>query len=686
MVRRWMFALVAGGLWLLLFAWLPWQTALAGSALGRTLVALLLFCVPGFCLHALLDEERELDLALRLPAGLCLSVGVTGLLGFFGCVAGLPSGFVSGGLLVTGLLALVLLALRGGLAVPARAPRDTERLIDLAALGAALLLTAWLCVAPSLGSDDLTHVARVAAFQQRPQLGFGGIAFGGDNVIAPRYWLAFWPLVEAVLSTLADVQPLELTTNHLGGLLGFVGGLAVFNLARTLGLSRRLAVLAVLAQTTGLLLTALRDQPGLLFFNRVAEDKFFAFFVLAPIVLQIVVSYLERPARRTVARVVLAWLALLFSHPTSLGMVALVVGGFCALELLFGARREAALVLAVIVPLTGAAAVVRFVPHVYHQRVFFDVETASEEKEVTAGRKRRVAQIPGTRFYGIGPAAVGTTGRVLGVAVLGLALLRVRRQRTARYVAAALGVVAAAVFPYTGWILGSLLTPFHLWRILCLVPFGIGTAFVLALGRDALARRLASRPELRRRSGRLALAACGVVLVALPVTIATRGGSRLTALSRPAGWQDTLVLSARKRKFDWKLPYDNLEQLARVLQDASDGRAVLIADRGLNDLVPSLSAGAALLVFRSAAQSTLHAGIPLADARRRWDAQSRLTANEATPEEAAAFLADNGVELVLTGEQTPWLHAIPAAVLPRTLVARVGALELYRLGASARPS
>jgi len=683
---RWTWALVAGSAWTLALA-SPWPDALGGWPWLRVLIALLLFSVPGFCLHALLDPRRELDATTRLPGGLTLSVAVTGLLGFTGSVLGLPTGFVTGGLFAVGWVGIVLLARRGGVVVKRPARPDSDALLDAAALGVALLVTGWLCIAPVLGSDDLTHVARVTAFQQRSHLGFGGIAFGGDNVIAPRYWLAFWPLCEAILSSLASVQPLELTTNHLGGLLGVAAGLAVFGLARTLGLTRRLAVVAVIAQSAGLLLMAARDQPGVLFFNRVTEDKFVAFFVLAPAVLQTIAAHFGRPSRGSLARVALAWSALVFSHATSLGMVALVAGGFCALELLFGTRREAALVLALIVPLTGAAAMVRFVPHVYLDRVYFDVQSAAEDQEVTAGRKRRIAVVRGTRFYGIGPAAVGATGRVLGATVLLVALACAPRRRDARYVAAALGTVTIGVVPYTGWILGALLTPFHLWRMVSLAPFGIGTAFLLALAGDALGARATALPGGVRRTGRVALGS-GLALLLVLVAAGVGSGSRLTAFARPGRWQDALVLHARKRNFHYRLPYPELAELSRVLRDATAGGAVLIADRGLNDLVPSLTADARLLVFRSGAQSALHAGIPLADARRLWDEQSRVVGGETAPQEVAAFLARNRVELVLTtASAKSWLAAVPPDLVPRTRVASVAGLDLYRLGtgSGARP-
>lgn len=676
--RRPLLAFAAAFLWVLLFAVLPWQASFEGWPWARACFAMLLFGVPGFCLHALLDDERRLDPLVRIPAALCLSVGLTGVLGFAGSVLRLPAAVVPVGLLSTGAAGIVVLVLQGGLRAtsPAQPLRDRDRLLDGALLLFAVALAARLCLAPGLSSDDLTHVARIAAFQQREQLGFQGIAFGGENVIAPRYWLAFWPLAAALLSTLSAIEPLELTTNYLGAILGAVACLAVHNLARSLGASRRLGVCAALGQVGGLLLASARDQPGVLFFNRVTEDKFFAFFVLAPIVTQLVLTYLDRPTRAKLARVALAWLALTLSHPTSLGMVALVVVAFCALELLLARRREALVVLAVIVPLTGAAALVRFVPHVYHQRVFFDVETAREEKEITAGRKRRLTQIRGTPFYGIGPGSAGTTARAIGCAVLLLALVRARRRRDARYVLAALTVVGAAVVPYTGWILGRLVTPFHLWRILSLVPYGIGTAFVLGCVRNLPVMRRWRTPI----AGRTAVVGGAVLLSAIVIQMGERPATRLAALQLRPDWQHTLVVPP-----DLELPYGDVVELGRALRTAVGDGGIVLASRSLNDLIPSLAPNASLLTFRSPMQTTLHAGIPADEVRRRWRDHGRVVDGTASPAAAARVLAAERVTLVLARVDETWLERIPNDVLPRTRLARVGAVEIYRLDANERP-
>ena len=666
---RWTGALVAASAWTLAFA-IPWPDALGGLPWLRVLVALLLFSVPGLCLHALLDERRELDAVTRLPGGLCLSVGVTGLLGFTGCVLRLPTGFVTGGLFTAGLLAIVLLARRGGVVWPRLTRPDTDALLDGAALGVALLLTGWLCIAPALSSDDLTHVARVAAFQQRTHLGFGGIAFGGDNVIAPRYWLAFWPLCEAILSSLAHVQPLELTTNLLGGLLGMVAGLAVFNLARALELSRRLAVVAVLAQLAVLLVLGTRDQPGVLFFNRITEDKFLAFFVLAPICMQILLSFIDHPTRGRLARVALAWTAMTFSHATSLGMVALVVCTFCVLELVLARRRAALFVLALVVPITAAAALVRFVPHVYQQHVFFDVDSARQEKEITAGRKRRIHQIRGTPFYGIGPASAGPTMRALGATMLVLAALQARRERVARYVLAALCVIAAAVLPYTGWLLGAVLTPFHLWRILSLAPFGIATAFAASLVlRLAVVRSLGTP-----RADRIALT-IAVLALASSYRAAARPESRLGTFNRAPDWRQVLTVAP-----DWRPSYAELDRLASLLQRESEADAVVLASRRVNDLVPSLTARARLLTFRSPMHTVLHAGIPPREARRRWQLHSAIVDGTASAARIAHLLAERHVRLALVRRGEEWLQRVPEATLPRELLGSFGDVDVYRLG------
>jgi hypothetical protein len=665
-------------------AWaLPWQGLLDFVPSLRSALALVLFGVPGFCVYVLLDDGRRASAAARLPGGLLLSVTVTGALGFAGSVAGLPTAIVDAGLWSAGALGLGLLAMRGELRIP-RWRGGRPRALDALALAVVMLTAARLCLAPAMGADDMTYVARMTWFQQSPTLSFRGIVFGGEQLISPRDWLAFWPLCEAVIGSLGDVHGVQLTTLYLGPLLAPLAVLAVADLARALGLSRRFAVAAAALQVTILLLLHTRDQPGRHFFERLTEDKFLALYVLAPAVVRLVTDVLRGANARTLSALAAGWLGGALVHPTSLGILFLVVAAYAALEWIAVRGRAALLVLAVVVPITTAAAAVRFVPTPSRPQVYFDVEEAAQKNDMRGARARRVDMLEQGRFYGVGTSSAPPVARLLGALVLVAALLRARRERVARYVAAGFGIAALAIMPYTGWVLGRLLTPFHLWRILTAVPFGIGAAFVL---------RLAGSLGARAPEGLVARAAPAGPVLAVVLLLATVGYAaanervfRLTSLRLPDGWSELLDARAKFDRRRLRFHHADLVAIARALDAAIDRKAVVLGDAEVNNLIPSLSAKAVLVAFRSPAQTAMHAGIDREEARARWKAYQQVTLGRTTPEATVRYLREHDVRFVLTAADADWFTSIPHEVLPRERIAEAGFLRLYRLPVAHPPA
>jgi hypothetical protein len=672
-------AAVAG--WAIAF-WLPWQPALGATPGLRSALGLALFCVPGFALAALLHRRRGLDLALHAPFALVYSVALTGALGFAGSVAELPTLLVRVGLWSAGAIALARLALAAPSPARARPSLASTTLLEGAALGAVMLIAARLCFSPVMGADDMTYVARITWFQQTPELSFRGIVFGGDQVISPRDWLAFWPLCEALIATLAGVHGLQLTTVYLGPLLAPLATLAVYGLARALGLSRRAAVTSTALQVLVLLLLYTRDQPGRHFFLRLTEDKFLALYVIAPVLLQLATSVLGGAHARALVALALGWLAIALVHPTALGIVFLVTGAYCALELLLARNARALVVLAIALPITAAAASVRFIPTTSLHPAYFGVEEALQANAMRGARERRV-DVGDGGFYGISTRSAPPVARAAGALVLALALWRARRDRLARYVAAGFGLAALAIVPYSGWLLGKLLTPFHLWRVLAAVPYGIGATFALRL----LYRRLST---LDAADGRIALGvrraaalAPLLAIVLLSATVAYAAANpktfRLTSLGIPDGWDRRLDARVKFDRSRPRLELADLFAIGDALDASIDERAVVLGEPEVNSLLPSLSAKAVLVAFRSPAQTSLHSGMPVEDARLEWREYQRLMLGKLAPDAAAAYLRKRNVRFVVTATDAAWLAAVPEAALPRRELLRAGDLALIEI-------
>lgn len=669
-------AAVWGAAW-----WLPWAAALHRLPFLRVWLAVLVWCVPGLALDVLL-RRRGPDVGERLPVAFVLSLALVSTLGLAGRIAGTWLATIDVALLLAGA------SLAGAATHELLAGRATLRAGDgargplwsAAVLAVALLAGAALCTAPPVAVDDFTHGARIAAFQQLP-LGFGRLAFPGATSIAPRYWLALWPIGEGLLATHAGTTGLQLLA-LVAPALAVVALLAVRGLARALGLPRELASLAVLAHVAALALLDDRLQPGRAFFGRLGEDKFLAILLIGPVACTLLVTVLERASRERVGAAVLAWIALALTHPTSLGMTALVALAFCAVDFAARRSRTALAAAAIVVATTAPVAALRLVPHPQYRHVHFSVADSEEQGELTEGRTGRV-DVSAGGWVGVAARARPPALLAFGGVALVVAAARWRRGPLPRFVLAALVVPAVAIVPVTGWLLGLLVTPFHLWRTLGLIPFGLASVLVV-------------EPLLARRDGRMARAtragvACAFVTgcCAALLSVAAGDARALRILrARTGGWvtptgDDVLVMRCigKYERATWRIA--DLRAVRRAVDTATSARPVVLGDRCINDLLPSISARATVVAFRLPIEMLNHGDFTLDEATRIWDTQLELVDGHLAADAAVRFLEERGVDLVVTSRSAAWLDAIPTSMLPRRAIATSGPLRVYRVGPAA---
>lgn len=662
--------------------WLPWPAALHGLPYVRVWLTVLAWCLPGLALDLLL-RRRGPDLGERLPVAFALSLAMVSLLGLAGRIAGAWLGVVDGAFVLVGaaVAAAATRELRTGGATLHAGDGTRGPVWSAAVLALALLAGAALCTAPPIAADDFTHGARIAAFQQLP-LGFGRLAFPGETTIAPRYWVALWPIGESLLAGRAGVSGLQLLA-LVTPALAVLALLAVRGLARALGLPRALAALAVLAHVTALALLDDRLQPGRAFFGRLGEDKFLAILLLGPVACTLVVSVLERASRRRVIVAALAWTALAFAHPTSLGMTALVALAFCALD--FAARRDrAALVAAAIVLLTTAPiAAVRLVPHPQYRHLHFSVADSEEQGELTEGRTWKIDVSEGG-WVGVAARARPPALLAFGGLALAAAAVRWRRGTLPRFVLAALAVPAIAIVPWTGWLLGLLVTPFHLWRTLGLIPFGLGAVL---LAEPLLARRdeRGDAGAVRASSAAAFVIACVVLL--LPVAAGDARALRILK-TRTASWvtpapDDVLITRCIGNRERATYRAADLRAVRRAIDTATPDRPVVLGDRCINDLLPSIAARATMVAFRLPIEMLNHGDFTIDEATHIWDTQLELVDGRLPADAAVRFVTERRVDLVVTSGSTAWLDAIPDSLLPRRAIAASGPLRVYRVGPAA---
>ena len=516
-------ALVAAG-WLVLWV-LPWQSLLGAVPWLRIIIALLIFILPGALTVSLITDREPADWVRLITLGFAVSLAATGLMGTAARTLKLSFDLMMLLLTILGVTAIVLHGLRNGYTNLFKHGRwrkgnDSARWLAIMTVVAALLLA--ITTVGRFGGDEKANAAYITHWQHEDTLDYNEVYLDEPRLDSQRYWLAHFMLAEAVISTISQIPSLPLIGNYLGPPLVLLALLGFYQLAQTLGLSQRGALLTTLAQATCLMMLSGFSQPGLMLIRNLTTDKAAAAFIITPILFSAAIDYLERPAWREFALLAFAAIAMMYTHPTALAISAMIIGGYGLLHAI--TTREArpfvvmcAIILVAIAPLYA----LRFVEGPLTDRVdevgYFSVEDAlaSGYLENRHDHQYRLYLTQNPRLYAVNvhlmvpPNLItreerlpGTRRYILwnGLVILGLAfttLLALRRSwedDTARLVFAACIVLWIAIIPVSAPILGRFMGAFQLWRVPWQFPYGIGLIFT---GREIL--RLVWKQALNQR-------------------------------------------------------------------------------------------------------------------------------------------------------------------------------------------
>lgn len=642
-----------------------WQLWLADWPWIRLVVAVLMFALPGIFLQHFAYKEQPVGVARYLTLGFAISVALTGLLGLVASVAHFSFRFVTGGLFAAGGIGLFALIVKGVSLPKKRIGIRTQAWAIVSVLPAlmAIILTARLCSPTDITQDDFTYVAYITHFEHSESLSFNDIFFGLDHQVPSRFWLAFWPLTEAIIAHNSQLHGLELTSIYLGPVLAALCLLGVFEVARAVGLSRRVAYLALVAQFASLSLLTYPDQAGHVFFNRLTEDKVVAAFVLTPVMLRLVVDSLNSSNWHSLALLALVGLGLACTHPTMVVLACLISALYAVLSLATLRRvKRFTLLLCVLVTILMAPFSLRF-GTARSRRLPFTLEGV----EISPSHTARLEVIEGTVFYGINPASVRDIS--FGVVVIAgvLALLQRRRNPAARYVLASVALIAGAVVPYTGWLLGLVITPFQLWRVPWLTPFGVSTAFLVS---SSLIWALHKRPQIRWDQTRVtrAVSLSAQLLLLLLICL---------AYVRPTSMR--AHLDSTTRVVSWP-PLHDLISIGTRLDVLIPTRAVVVgSDHRTNNFIPGLSAKAEMVVFRNEHQTMAFGGFSEQEVTNRWDAWEEMVGPDTPAVERLSALIDYKVKFVLLRGDPPMQSLVTRYPERFELVGRSGRLLLYKV-------
>lgn len=652
------------------FLWkVPWQPWLTAWPWLRLIVAMLMFALPGICLQHAVYKGAAASVGRPLTLGVAISVGLTGLLGLLASLGHLSFGFVGGGLFLAGAVGLVVLVVRGVSLPKKRMEVGAQGWAFLSVLPAvvAIVLAGRLCWATQIHGDDFTYNAYITHFEHSKALDFNDIFFGLERRAITRFWLAFWPLTEAVIAHHSQLHGLELTTMYLGPVLAALSLLGVFELARSVSLSRQSAYVALVAQFASVFLLTYKDQAGYVFFNRLTQDKLVAAFVLAPVLFRVVVDFLGGAKGRCLGLLIVVGLGVTFTHPVMLGIVCLISALYGLLHLAASRKvRPVAALLCLLVGIVILPFSLRFCDPMLRD-LQFTLEDASLDKREAS----RLEILEGNRFYGINPELVRGIPFAVAAAAGVLALLQWRRTPASRYLVASLVVVASGVIPYTGWLIGSATASGQLWRIPWLTPFGVGAAFLVDGVVNYVLRRVPETGCGEMRVTRIEALSVQLILLLLVGV----------AYVRPVPARKYLEALAPRESWAWPPQYHDLLSIGNRLDALIPERAVVVGgDQRTNDLIPSLSAKAEMVVFRYEDYTMRLGSFSEEQAANRWDAWSKMVEPDTPAAERMSALMDYQVEFMLLREDPGWMQSLVSCFPDRfELVSRSGDLRLYQV-------
>lgn len=641
-------------LWLLLWL-IPWPPAVDAYGWIRLALAIGLFLFPGAMVASLIYRGEGVALSRSITLGFVLSIGFSSMLGLVAKACQLPPEVVSGGLWGLGAILIAVFTFLPGARGVQRIAWDKTTLLTLLpvaiAIGAACAVSIAEMQQRPLGflTDDSTFNAYITEFRSEDRLDFGlDILDVGADTGTTRHWMINWPVSEAIIASQSDLPTIHLYLFIRLPLI-IISFLAVYELARALGLPRSAALLTQICQACLLILMEQNnDQMGYRLLYVPTHGKTIVALIVAPVFFKICVDYLKTREQKYLLTLFFVGLGSQIIHITLSSIMLLVALVFVILSYAIQRQRRVIfLAIGVLVLIAVIPAPLRFLTTT-GENFYFDISSAQDNEAYSSLRSRRLTTLDNERFYGVSPELLRDAAYIpLAFGAL-LALGRLKHHFAAVYITAILIVMLIAINPYTGWLLGLAITPFHIWRVTWFIPFGIATAFVVDSGSQLLQQ---SKSVMAQKWAAYLTPLVGLLLV-------------IVTLFNLPDWFSPDLVSAQ-------LPpdYDALIQAADWLNTETEGEIIVVGNRQLNDHVPGMSARAQTIVFRSAKMTADFGSLSAAEARQRTQEWQLLLDDSTDSAERGALLRKYRVDYLLLTKPPAWIQDAREMALEIRLVA-----------------
>lgn len=580
-------------IWLLLW-FAPWQGLSILSIWFKLGVALVIFIIPGFCIYGLIQDTPSSWLN-HLTFGFVISHLILAVFGTLGRLIHFPFALLKHGMMTLALILLLVYAVPR-LALFKFPHFEISRIKNILSAWPLILmivLAGLLTIQRTLSDDDLTYLAFLTNWQRSSALNFNDVFFGADKLVAVRFWIVSTPFSQAFLSELSGIPGIFLLGGYYEPFLAALSLISIYELAKTLGLSRYKAMAAVALQLLCLALLAEYLHPGAPFFRQLSVDKATATFIVIPIFLQSIVWYLKNPGRENIALVVLTGISLMLMHPIAL-VYGIAIAGMVTVFGLDQTNLRARIGLLVILVLVMSPQVaMRFVKSEAQAAIPYSIED-------TVGIESMITVWGNTKFYGYNPAILAMqipyadkfhlpaflqyAWLILPILGAAFALKRIRHDSLSQYVLACFLLGALAGIPFTGWLLGSIVSAWMLERTLWLYPFGIGMIFTL----DATGITKLLKKWMRPLQTKMKIDSHHWLLAVLTIFSTT-----------------ILLLSMRLQNLpDWERfnsnaqRYKEFTKISTFMDSHPSGITYAVGTDRLNDYIPAITSSVKLISYR----------------------------------------------------------------------------------------
>jgi len=594
-------AVMLAAIWLFLW-FVPWQSLAILSMWFRLGVALIIFIVPGFCIYGLL-QDRSSGWLNRFVFGFVISHLILAVFGTLGRLLHFPFAYLKHGMMALGLILLLYYAISrlDSFKLPQLGISIPGNIVSALPLILMVICAALMTIQRVLSDDDLTYLALLTNWQNSSALNFNDVFFGADKFLSIRFWIVSTPFSQAFLSELSGLPGIFLLGGYYELFLAALSIFCIYELAKTLGLSHIKATAAVVLQVVCLALLAEYLHPGAPFFRQLSVDKATATFIVVPVFLQSIVWYLSKPIKKNIVLVILTGLSLMLMHPIALVYAVMVAGLVTVFGLDQTNLRVRIGLLILLVAIMSPQIAIRFVKHEAQAVIPF----SPEDTLTSSGIESMISVWGNTRFYGFNPAILAMhipyadklpipafilqfAWLIFPICGAVFALKHIRRDVLSQYVLACFLLGALAGIPFTGWLLGSLVSAWMLERTLWLYPFGIGMVFALTALGDMTGLTYRIIKWLHPLQSKTTIDPPHWLLATLTVFCSTL--ILLTMREQNLPDANRFTLNAQR--------YQEFTQIGEFMDSHTVGQTFAVGTDRFNDYIPSITSKVKLISYR----------------------------------------------------------------------------------------